>query len=83
VKLFRKPNSKFYWYDFTVRGRRYRLWRPAGRAELEAIVLAPWATRRRQDLLDLLDQLTPKIQVYGSETAVRVLTNLMRIESAL
>ena len=24
VKLFRKPNSKFYWYDFTVRGRRYR-----------------------------------------------------------
>lgn len=20
VKLFRKPNSKFYWYDFTVRG---------------------------------------------------------------
>jgi Transposase IS116/IS110/IS902 family len=33
-----------------------------GRAELEAIVLAPWATRRRQDLLDLLDQLTPKIQ---------------------
>ena len=25
-------------------------------------VLAPWASRRRQDLLDLLDQLTPKIQ---------------------
>jgi hypothetical protein len=24
VKLFRKPNSKFYWYDFTVRGFRYR-----------------------------------------------------------
>jgi hypothetical protein len=24
VNLFRKPNSKFYWYDFTVRGRRYR-----------------------------------------------------------
>jgi hypothetical protein len=20
VKLFRKPNSRFYWYDFTVRG---------------------------------------------------------------
>jgi transposase len=42
--------------------RKKALWRPAGRAELEAIVLAPWATRRRQDLLDLLDQLTPKIQ---------------------
>jgi site-specific recombinase XerD len=24
VKLFRKPKSKFYWYDFTVRGSRYR-----------------------------------------------------------
>jgi transposase len=42
--------------------RRKALWRPAGRKELEAIVLAPWAKRRRQDLLDLLDQLTPKIQ---------------------
>jgi transposase len=41
--------------------RKKALWRLAGRAELEAIVLAPWATRRRQDLLDLLDQLTPKI----------------------
>jgi len=24
VELFRKRNSKFYWYDFTVGGRRYR-----------------------------------------------------------
>jgi integrase len=24
VKLFKKRNSKFYWYDLTVRGRRYR-----------------------------------------------------------
>ena len=24
MKLFRKPKSKFYWYDFTVRGQRYR-----------------------------------------------------------
>jgi transposase len=42
--------------------RKKALWRPAGRKELESITLAPWATRRRQDLLDLLDQLTPKIQ---------------------
>jgi transposase len=42
--------------------RKKALWRPAGRTELESIALAPWATRRRQDLLDLLDQLTPKIQ---------------------
>ena len=39
--------------------RKKALWRPAGRAELEGLSLAPWASRRRQDLLDLLDQLTP------------------------
>jgi transposase len=42
--------------------RKKALWRPAGRKELEAIALAPWASRRRQDLLELLDQLAPKIQ---------------------
>jgi transposase len=42
--------------------RKKALWRPAGRSELESLVLAPWTSRRRQDLLDLLDQLTPKIQ---------------------
>ncbi len=42
--------------------RKKALWRPAGRKELESFVLAPWASRRRQDLLDLLDQFTPKIQ---------------------
>ena len=42
--------------------RKKALWRAAGRQELESIALAPWATRRRQDLLHLLDQLTPKIQ---------------------
>jgi transposase len=42
--------------------RRKALWRPAGRQELESFALACWASRRRQDLLDLLDQLTPKIQ---------------------
>ena len=24
MKLFKKAKSKFYWYDFTVRGQRYR-----------------------------------------------------------
>ena len=42
--------------------RKKALWRSVGRKELEAIALAPWAARRRQDLLDVLDQLTPKIQ---------------------
>jgi transposase len=44
------------------RRRKKAWWRPNGRKELESIALAPSATCRRQDLLDLLDQLTPKIQ---------------------
>ena len=38
-----------------------RLWRDAGREQLESFVLAPWASRRRRDLLELLDRLTPTI----------------------
>jgi transposase len=38
-----------------------RLWRDAGREQLESIRLAPWASRRRRDLLELLDRLTPTI----------------------
>ena len=38
-----------------------RLWSQAGREQLKSFLLAPWATRRRQDLLQLLDQLTPAI----------------------
>ena len=38
-----------------------RLWREAGREQLEAFRLAPWASRRRHDLLELLDRLSPTI----------------------
>src|ERR1700726_3609066 len=38
-----------------------RLWRGAGREQLESFALAPWASRRRRDLLELLDRLTPTI----------------------
>src|ERR1700751_2029294 len=61
--------------------RKKALWRPAGRKELESIALAPWASRRRQDLLDLLDQLTPKIKdltrKLEQEVARRPLTRQM------
>jgi transposase len=33
-----------------------------GRQELESLVLDPWASRRREDLLQLLDQLDPWIE---------------------
>ncbi|MGB8063461.1 MAG: IS110 family transposase [Candidatus Sulfotelmatobacter sp.] len=38
-----------------------RLWRKHGREQLESFRLAPWASRRRQDLLELLDRLNPTI----------------------
>ena len=38
-----------------------RLWRDTGREQLEAFPLAPWASRRRRDLLELLDRLSPTI----------------------
>jgi transposase len=38
-----------------------RLWRGHGREQLESFRLAPWASRRRRDLLELLDRLNPTI----------------------
>ena len=38
-----------------------RLWREHGRQQLESFRLAPWASRRRRDLLELLERLNPTI----------------------
>jgi transposase len=38
-----------------------RLWREPGRQQLESIQLAPWASRRRCDLLELVDRLNSRI----------------------
>jgi transposase len=38
-----------------------RLWREHERQQLESFQLAPWATRRRRDLLELMDRLNPTI----------------------
>jgi transposase len=44
-------------------GLRYkkRLWRDSGREQLVSLPLAAWASRRRQDLLELLDRINPTI----------------------
>jgi len=42
--------------------RKKRLWSDAGRAQLESFSLAPWATQRRRDLLQLMDQLNLTIE---------------------
>lgn len=38
-----------------------KLWRAGGRQQLESFRLAPWASRRRRDLVELLDRLSPTI----------------------
>jgi transposase len=49
-------------------GRRWKtkLWSERGRVELEKLALAPWASRRRQELLELLDRLHPTIEELTS-----------------
>src|SRR5215472_5141191 len=64
--------------------RKKGLWSQPGRKQLESFQLAPWATRRRQELLQLLDQLTPYIaelttaieqQAEQSSDAQRLMTH--------
>jgi transposase len=42
--------------------RQRKLWSECGRQELEGLSLGPWASRRRQELLELLDRLEPRIE---------------------
>jgi transposase len=42
--------------------RKSSLWSKQGRAQLESFSLARWTTRRRQDSLELLDRLNPRIE---------------------
>ena len=44
------------------RRQKMKLWSEQGRAELEKLALGPWASRRRQELLELLDRLDPTIE---------------------
>jgi transposase len=42
--------------------RKKKLWSDQGRAQLEKLPLATWASRRRRDLLELLDRMNPTIE---------------------
>ena len=42
--------------------RKKKLWNEQGRAQLEKLPLATWASRRRKDLLELLDRINPTIE---------------------
>jgi transposase len=42
--------------------RRKKLWTTVGRSELEGLTFGPWAKRRKQELLEMLDRLSPSIE---------------------
>jgi transposase len=42
--------------------RKRQLWTERGRQEWESLRLGPWASRRRQELLELLDRLEPRLE---------------------
>jgi transposase len=44
--------------------RKQGLWSQKGRAQLESLQLPPWATRGRQDLLELGDRVSPTIDEF-------------------
>lgn len=49
--------------------RKRKLWSVVGRKQLEALPLLPWAARRREELLKLLDQLTESIEALNLAVA--------------
>jgi len=64
--------------------RKKQLFTKKGRAELEALNLDPWASRRRQELLHMLDQTDASLkqfdqavneQASGNPSAVRLMTH--------
>jgi hypothetical protein len=56
VRLFKKPKSKFYWYDFTVRGRRYR----ASTQETKSVRALQIASLKLASVLERTDPLPTK-----------------------
>lgn len=66
MKLFRKKKSKFFWYDFTVRGERYR-----GSTEetnqTRASKIAGLKLAAALDGTDPLDRKTPTLQEFSKD----------------
>jgi transposase len=64
--------------------RKSKLWTVKGRAELESLALLPWASRRRKELLAMLDQLEAAVEpldravkqeAHARAEAVRLMTH--------
>jgi integrase len=74
VKLFKKPKSKYYWYDFTVRGQRYR----GSTNETKAARALKVAGLKLAQLVENADPLPKKAPVL-SEFSVRFLEWLKNV----
>lgn len=61
MKLFRKSKSKFYWYDFTVRGRRYR----GSSQETKSVRALQVASLKLASVMENTDPLPSKPPVLG------------------
>ncbi len=61
MKLFKKPRSKFYWYDFTVRGRRYR----ASTQETKSVRALKAASLKLASVMENTDPLPSKPTALG------------------
>lgn len=68
MKLFKKPKSKFFWYDFTVRGQRYR----GSTNETKAARASKVAGLKLAQLVENADPLPKKAPVL-SDFSVRFL----------
>jgi len=63
--------------------RKRKLWSARGRAELQSLTLLPWATRRRKELLAMLDQLDGSVAELDQavEEAARDRTEVARLRT--
>src|SRR3977135_4149105 len=55
-----------------------KLFSEQGRAQLEKLALAPWASRRRQELLELLDRMSPTIKELTAAVDQETKSGLLR-----
>ena len=56
MKLFKNPKSRFYWYDFTVRGHRYR----ASTQETKSVRAQQTASLKLASVMERTDPLPTK-----------------------
>ena len=70
MQLYRKPKSKFYWFDFTIRGHRYR----GSTQETKAVKASNMAGLKLAQAIECTDQLPNGPTSFG-----RILTAILHL----